>query len=140
MSSPDTDLSPQRDATTVSIAHAAGVDVVSVTGDFDVRSESSVRRLTTDPTLLTQSQVILDLSGVGFMDARGLSTIAYCRRTLAERSVNLALVCPEGQALHVLGLLGFERIVSIYPDRETALFELSDSRNRLRARRSGSTG
>ena len=109
----------------------AGVDVVSVTGEFDLRYESLLRHLVTDPARVTQSQVILDLAGVTFMDATGVDAIVYCKRVLVERAADLSVVCPEGQALRVLGLLGLERVLPIYPDRESALRQFSHSRHPL---------
>jgi anti-anti-sigma factor len=129
MSSRETDLSPGRDLTTVSVTPYAGIDVVSVNGEFDLLYESSLRRLVSDPTQVTQSQVILDLSGVSFMDASGADAIVYCKHVLAARSAELSLVCPAGQASRVLGLLGFQRILPIHSDRESALLQFSDSRH-----------
>lgn len=129
MSSREADLSTRRDLTTVSMTPYAGVDVVSVTGDFDILYEGFVKSLVSDPTRVTQSQVILDLSGVTFMDAKGLGAIVYCKRILAARSADLSLVCPEGQALHVLSLLGFDCVLPIYSDRDSALLQVSNARH-----------
>ena len=65
------------------------------------------------------------------MDARGAAAIVYCKRVLAARSVELSVVCPEGQARRVLGLLGFERVLPIYSDRESALLQVSQARHSL---------
>jgi anti-anti-sigma factor len=135
MSSLETDWSPGRDLTTVSVTPYPGVDVVSVIGDFDMRYESFVKCIVTDPTRVNQSQVVLDLSRVPFMDARGVGAIVYCKGILAERSAELSLVCPEGSARRVLRLLDFERVVAVYPDRETALLQVSDGRHPLNGRR-----
>src|SRR4051812_33371037 len=121
MSSREADLSPGPDLTMVSMTTYAGVDVVSLTGEFDIRYEGCLRRLVSDPARLTQSQVILDLTGVTFMDATGVGAIVSCKRVLAGRSADLSLVCPEGQTLRLLGLLGFERVLPIYSDRDSAL-------------------
>jgi anti-anti-sigma factor len=128
MSSREAELSPRRELTTVSVTPYAGVDVVSVDGEFDLVYESSLRYLVSDPTRVTQSQVIVDLSGVSFMDASGADAIVYCKRVLAARSAELSLVCPAGQASRVLGLLRFQHILPIYSDRESALLRVSDSR------------
>ena len=129
MSSREADLSPQRDLTTVSVTPYAGVDVVSVTGEFDTLYESLVRELVSDLTRVSQSQVILDLTRVTFMDARGVGAIVYCKRVLAARSAELSLVCPEGQALRVLGLVGLGCVLTIYSDRDSALLQISHSRH-----------
>lgn len=129
MSSREADLSLRREPTTVSVTLYAGVDVVSVIGEFDMGYESFLRRLVSDPARVTQSQVILDLSSVTFIDATGVGAIAYCKRVLAARSAELSLVCPEGQALRVLALLDLERVLPIYSDRESALHQFSHGRH-----------
>ena len=96
---------------------------MSVIGEVDMRYESLLRHLVTDPARVTQSQVILDLAGVTFMDATGVDAIVYCKRVLVERSADLSVVCPDGQALRVLGLLRLERILPIYSNRESALHQ-----------------
>lgn len=131
MSSREADLSPRRDVTTVSVTPYAGVDVVCVIGEFDMRYESLVKCLVTDTARVTQSQVVLDLSKVTFMDARGVGAIVYCERILAARSAELSLVCPEGLALRVLGLMGLGRALPMYADRESALLQVSHSPHRL---------
>ena len=98
---------------------------MSVTGELDVRYEILLEHLVRDPTQVTQSRVILDLSRVTFIDARGAGSIAYCKRVLAARSAELCLVCPDGQVLRVLRLLDFERVLPIYSDRDHALHQVS---------------
>jgi anti-anti-sigma factor len=131
MSSREADLSPGRDPATVSVTLYPGVDVVSVTGELDLLYESSLRRLVSDPTQVTQSHVILDLSGVAFIDASGADAIVYCKNVLAARSAELSLVCPAGQASRVLDLLSFQRILPTYPDRESALLQVSNGGSAL---------
>jgi anti-anti-sigma factor len=123
MSSQATDLSSV--APSVAMTRYPGVDVVSVAGDFDVSCESFVGRLVADTKQVTQAQVILDLSEVTFMDAGAVGLVVRCRRTLAARSADLSLACPEGPALRVLRLLRIERILPIYPDRNIALLHVT---------------
>ena len=65
------------------------------------------------------------------MDATGVDAIVYCKRVLVERSADLSVVCPDGQALRVLGLLRLERILPIYSNRESALLHVSYARQPL---------
>src|SRR3954451_15655229 len=127
MSWREAELTLEAGPATVSLTSHPGVDVVSVAGEFDVVYQILVRRFVSDTTKVTQSHVVLDLSGVRFMDAAGVGAIVHCKRVLAERSADLVLVCPEGQVRRVLRLLAFEQVLPIYRDRESALLQGSET-------------
>jgi anti-sigma B factor antagonist len=127
MSSREADPTLEAGPATVSLTSHPGLDVVSVAGEFDMVYQILVRRLVSDTTKVTQSRVVLDLSRVRFMDAAGAGAIVHCKRVLAERSAELVLVCPEGQVRRVLRLLGFEQVLPIYRDRESALLQGSEA-------------
>lgn len=104
----------------ISTACRPGVEIVSISGEFDAFSAHLVKRMLGDPAKVSQPQVILDLSHVTFMDAGALGAIVYCRRLLTARSADLSLVCPAGPALRLMNLLGLDRVWTIYPTRKDA--------------------
>lgn len=101
-------------------ADCPGVEVVSLSGEFDAFSAQLVKRMLGDPAKLRQPQVILDLSDVTFMDAGAVGAIVYCRRMLAARGTDLSLVCPAGPALRLMRLLSLDRAWTIYSTQEDA--------------------
>jgi anti-sigma B factor antagonist len=109
------------DRINISMVTRRGVDVVSVTGEFDAFSGHLVRRMVDDSTRANRPQVVLDLSRVTFMDAGALGTIASCRRTLTARGGDLSLVCPISPALRLVRLLRLDRVWTLYPTAEQAL-------------------
>ena len=98
-----------------------GIHLLSISGEFDAFSGHLLRRIVDDSPHGHQPQVVFDLSNVTFMDAGALGTIAYCRRMLVARSTELSLVCPDGQPLRLLRLLGLDRVWPVHPTREDAL-------------------
>jgi anti-sigma B factor antagonist len=121
MSSPVDERRLDDDRIGISIARCAGVDIVSVSGEFDAFSAQLVRRRVASRAKINQPQVIVDLSHVTFMDAGAVGTIVYCRRMLAVRGADLALVCPGGPALRLMTLLGLDRVWTLYSTLEEAL-------------------
>ena len=105
------------------------VDVVVITGELDARYVGDLRRLVGDRTKVARGQVILDLSQVTFVDASAVGAIASCKRVLADRSAGLSLVCPPGQAQRILRLVGFDRVLPIYPDLQNALTQVPARRH-----------
>ena len=104
----------------ISTACRPGVEIVSLSGEFDAFSGQLVKRVLGDPARVIQPQVVLDLSRVTFMDAGAVGAIVYCRRMLTARGAGLSLVCPAGPALWLMTLLGLDRVWTIYATREDA--------------------
>lgn len=98
-----------------------GVSRLSVTGEVDL---ASVRRLkeelrrVTDPDI---ARVVLDLSGVSFVDSIAIGTILDADSRLRANGQRLEIVPPQGPAGRVLGMLGMdERLHFVEPLPELA--------------------
>ncbi len=81
---------------------AGGVPVVSVAGELDLTTASTL-----EETLLTlpghaAKAVIVDLARCGFMDLRGLHVLLAARERLERSSRPLVLVCRNPNLLRVL--------------------------------------
>ena len=121
---------PARDDTAVEVdvTKHRGVDVVAVVGDFDAYSARDVKRVVFDATVCAQTEVVLDLTGVGFMDSMGVSTIFACRKALESRVAHLSLVVPpDTRVFQLVRSLGLDVLVAIYPSTGAALAALSTS-------------
>lgn len=106
----------------VGIDRYPGVDVVTVSGDLDVDHSRAVQDVVADATQVAQTEVVLDLTAVEFMDSTGVGALLYCRRTLASRAANLSLVCSgDGPVLQLLRVAELDRDQPIYPTTVAAL-------------------
>ncbi len=115
-----------RDDVEVRVTKHRGVDVVGVRGDFDMYSCRKVQRTIFDATVCAQTEVVIDLSAVGFMDSMGVSTIFSCRKQLAARAANLSLVvAPDTRVFRLVRSLGMEVVVDRYDSRAAALAALA---------------
>lgn len=108
-----------KDRIRVSTERRPGVEIVSISGEFDAFSAHLVKRCLGGPEV-SQPRVILDLTHVTFMDAGAVGAIVHCSRILAARHADLSLVCPAGRTLRLMRLLGLDRVWPIYPTREDA--------------------
>ena len=90
----------QQFAVTVHVE--AGCRVVRAAGELDLESSESVTRACVDGDELT---VVVDMSGLTFMDCRGYGSLAGARRILESRSGTLTLLSPIGEPAHLLALL-----------------------------------
>lgn len=94
--------------------------VVSATGEVDAASVELLRKELTDLADADQVNVILDLSGVTFLDSSGLGALVSSYRRLQTRGGMLALVCRNDMVLRVFRLTGLNRVLPIFATLEEA--------------------
>ena len=88
--------------------------VVSVCGEIDHHSASSMRR-DVDNIIWnrTPTHLILDMSGVEFMDSSGLGLIMGRFALVKKYGGTLALLDPSPAVMKMIKLAGMDRMVSI---------------------------
>jgi anti-sigma B factor antagonist len=89
------------------------VAVVTVGGEVDVYSAPQLRDQLTE-TLAEQPTVVVDLSGVEFIDSTGLGALVAARTTAAERGGTLALVCTQQRILKLFAITGLDSVFAIF--------------------------
>lgn len=101
--------------------HAEDYSLLEVRGEVDLHTapkvESAIERAAEDGT----STVIVDMSGIAFMDSTALSTFMRAKDALAERNVAFRLVTPSKAVERILGVTGFRDYFEIFPSREDAI-------------------
>ncbi|MFC8425815.1 STAS domain-containing protein [Streptomyces sp. NPDC057236] len=105
----------QRDALRV---HArplgAGRHLVTVEGALDLHTASQLADIL-QPLLLTSGQsVLVDLSGVAFLDSTGLTCLIAAYRTARSTGARLALIAPGERVRRMLALTGTDRVLHSY--------------------------
>lgn len=80
--------------------------VIRVRGDQDVANVSMLSDALARATGLDAATVVVDLSGVTFMDASALGAIVRARQVLESRSRSLVVRCPSPSARRLLDLCG----------------------------------
>ncbi|QYJ15841.1 Anti-sigma-B factor antagonist [Rubrobacter xylanophilus DSM 9941] len=100
--------------------HAEEYSVISVRGEVDLHSSPKVkyaiqRAAGRSPT------VVVDMSGIEFMDSTALSMFARTKDELAERGVALRLATPSEAVDRIFGITGFRDYFEIFASREEAL-------------------
>lgn len=65
-------------------------------------------------------RVVVDLSGVDFMDSSGLGALVGCLKTTRQAGGDLRIAAPSEQVTMVLQLSNLDRILTSYPTAEDA--------------------
>jgi anti-sigma B factor antagonist len=68
-----------------------------------------------------QSQLILDLSHVGFMDSSGLGVILFSKRTCDEAGGSLSICGLQSYVNNLINLTNLHKTVNVYPNVDEAL-------------------
>jgi anti-sigma B factor antagonist len=100
---------------------ASGVStVVHVGGDLDVYTAPRLRE-GLEKAIATGGRLVLDLSGVQFIDSTALGVLVAAHQRAQENGGDFRLVVDDPFLLKIFRITGFDGIFSIYPQIEDAL-------------------
>jgi anti-sigma B factor antagonist len=109
----------------VSRQSVADVPVVAVSGEVDVYSAPALKESLTELLKSGVKTVVVDLSGVAFLDSTGLGALVEARAATTEAGGTLPLVCSQERILKLFTITGLDGVFSIHPTVEEAVESLS---------------
>jgi anti-sigma B factor antagonist len=92
----------------------AGCAVVAPSGESDVHTVGFVREVLASQAEVGVRRVVVDLSGLEFMDCAGMRELLQAHRMLLERGGSMALACPGRVVARVLQLTGVDQRIPVY--------------------------
>ena len=120
------------DLADVALERTDGLIVATVVGEIDMSNAVRVRERIAGFVTPEDWAVVLDLSGLTFIDSAGLHGVSVLAELLEERRQRLFLsVPPGGNIARTIELVGLHS-VSIYADRDLAI--AAAQTNRLTSR------
>ena len=90
-----------------------GVEVVAVSGEIDIASAPRLITGLNDAVGNCEQPVIVDLTGVGFMDSTGLALLLNAHRRLARRGKGFAVVCADGPVRRVFTITDMVDVLQV---------------------------
>jgi anti-sigma B factor antagonist len=101
---------------------SAGPTILAPTGDLDIATARGFRSELFSAAEATDGDVVVDLSGVDFIDSTGLGAVIEAHERLRALQRSVAVVAPPGSsAALILNLSGLNEGLAIYASREHAL-------------------
>ncbi len=102
--------------------HHGKVTVVDVSGkitigDGDIKLREAVNGLLDEG----RKSILLNMSGVSYMDSAGIGELVACYKRAREKGVSLKLLNPNGKVQDLLILTKLQEIFDIYRDEREAL-------------------
>ncbi len=105
----------------IAVDRRSGVDVVRASGELDIATASRLRSIVLDPSLCTQPGLVVDLTGVSFLDSTGIGVLVAAWRHSAAGAKRFGLACAEGQVMRVLKLVGLHELIDVWPTADDAV-------------------
>jgi anti-sigma B factor antagonist len=91
------------------------------------RESQRLETLAADLVKAGRTKVILDMTGVDYIDSAGIGILALISGKMTEAGGALAVVAPEGRVLHLLNMTQMVRILAVSPTVAEALANLGET-------------
>ena len=102
------------------VREQGGLQIVACVGDVDLEHSPAARAVLLE-AVGRGSGVLVDLSGVGYMDSSGVASLVEAYQESKKRGARFALVAVNPPALRVLELARLDRVFTIHVSLEEAL-------------------
>jgi anti-sigma B factor antagonist len=105
----------------VDVRDEAGHKVLAATGEIDVHTASRLRDRLADVIASGERTLIVDLTGVDFLDSTGLGVLVGGLNKVQEVDGSLSLVCPHASLLKLFTITGLDQVFVIHPTVAAAI-------------------
>lgn len=101
------------------VSEIDAITIVALDGRFDIAGAQEVD-LRFSALAGSVPKLAVDMSQVTFLASMGVRTLMLCAKTMLRRGAVMAVFGAEENVEKVLRATGFDEIVSLYPDFESA--------------------
>ncbi len=105
------------------IREESGAIIVALEGDVDLQSSPDARKVLLE-CVNRKMPVLVDLSGVGYIDSSGVASLVESLQTARKAGSNLILVAVSEGALRVLQLARLDKVFTICDSVEDGLSKI----------------
>jgi anti-sigma B factor antagonist len=95
--------------------------VIAVAGELDVFTAPKLEEELSSQIEQGQSQLVVDLSGVTFLDSTGLGTMVKALKWVREKGGSLQVVAAEERIVKVFRITGLDSVMALQPALTDAL-------------------
>lgn len=110
-----------RTSVTVPDSPATPYTVVGLTGEVDATNSDDLHNLLDSVVRERPPLLLVDVSGLGFMDSTGLRMLLRASRVLDQQGGVLGLVSPQAAVARVLQLTRADQLIPVYDSLDDAL-------------------
>ncbi|MGW7265191.1 STAS domain-containing protein [Streptomyces sp. NPDC054842] len=99
------------------------VRVVALRGEIDHSIRDHLRRALLTHDSVAPPRIVVDLSGVTFMDSSGVNVLIAAHRGAVEAGGWIRLAAPQEPVLRVIRIVGLDSVIPCYPALRLAVDE-----------------
>jgi anti-sigma B factor antagonist len=103
------------------VVDIAGWTVVSVFGEVDVATAPELKERLTGLVNNGRAMLVLDLSGVDFLDSTGLGMIVSALKRARTHGGDLRIVCTESRITRLFEITGLDKALTVMPTVDSAV-------------------
>jgi anti-sigma B factor antagonist len=103
------------------VVDIAGWTVVSVFGEVDVATAPELKERLTGLVNDGRVKLVLDLSGVDFLDSTGLGMIVSALKRARTHDGDLRIVCTESRITRLFEITGLDKALTVLPTVDAAV-------------------
>ncbi|MFE6037838.1 STAS domain-containing protein [Streptomyces sp. NPDC056452] len=105
---------------TITVHRTGTGPVLEITGDLDHATAPELRQAVDRLTLANGHLLVLDLTGLQFVDSSGITALLAARNLATEQGGDVALAAVPADTARILRIVGLDRVFTLYPDASTA--------------------
>lgn len=105
---------------TITVHRTGTGPVLEITGDLDHATAPELRQVVDRLTLADGQLLVLDLTGLQFVDSSGITALLAARNLAMEQGGDMALAAVPANTARILRIVGLDRVFTLYPDTSTA--------------------
>jgi anti-sigma B factor antagonist len=109
------------DQLTVSVRAGDSYLLVTLAGESDANTGQLLRDVLVPEASKGLHRLIIDLSGLCFIDSAGVHVLTDVRAILHDHGGELILAAPQPVVARVLTLVGADQLIPVYADLDAAL-------------------
>ncbi|MEV5427954.1 STAS domain-containing protein [Streptomyces sp. NPDC052701] len=110
-----------QDRLTITRTPADGISVIAVHGEIDHHTGDPLHRALTPHDGAGAPRIVVDLSGVTFMDSSGINILIAAHNAVRDAQGWLRLAGPTTSVLRTMQLVGLDEVIECYPTVGDAL-------------------
>ena len=105
----------------VDLSRLDGTNVLAVRGELELGSALGLAGPLSEVAGDGEGPVLLDLTGLTFMDSTGMSVLLTAWRRLSRQGRPMAVVCPGGAVRRLFEMTKLVETLGVHPTREAAM-------------------
>jgi anti-sigma B factor antagonist len=105
----------------IASAHKGDACLVTLSGEVDVYTAPALRERLVEDIEGGCPMVVIDMSGVDFIDSSGLGVLVSALKRVSEAGITMRIVCDSEPVLKIFRITGLDKVFDLVPSLDEAI-------------------